>query len=303
VPIDAPGVTISARPAGRPGDPAAVFSGRYGQSVGAIFFDDVFVPDSRVFLDGEWEWAGHLTRAYATHHRHTCIGARAGFGDLLIGAGTLTMQANGLSLDAAPHLRDRMVELIKTVEGIFACGVAASVYGLQDPAGNIEPEPVYANIGKLMLATHIYDMHRIAHEIAGGMIVSLPGPEEDHNPATAGAIADTLRGHPDVPYAHRAKLARFLEDLTISHTAGWYSTISLHGGGSPEAMKMEILRNYPIPDKVALVERLLDRGLLPERKEGDGEPHVAQSEQVGRCCPQGCRVPDLPPSLRKDQRS
>lgn len=302
VPLDAPGVTIAARPAGRPGEKAALFSGRYGQSLGAIFFDDVFVPEARVFLDGEWEWSGHLARTYATHHRHTCIGARAGFGDLLIGAGTMTMQANGLSPETAPHLRDRMVELIKIVEGIFACGVASSVYGLRDEAGNIEPEPVYANIGKLMLATHIYDMHRIAHEVAGGMIVALPGPEEDHNPATAATIAETLRGHPEVPYAHRAKLARFLEDLTVSDTAGWYSAISLHGGGSPEAMKMEIFRNYPIPDKVALVERLLDRGLLPGRKDGAGA-EVIPVGQAGRCCPQGCRVPELPPSLRKDRRS
>jgi 4-hydroxybutyryl-CoA dehydratase/vinylacetyl-CoA-Delta-isomerase len=302
VPIDAPGVTISARPAGRPGEKSALFSGRYGQSLGVIFFDDVFVPDSRVFFDGEWNWSGALTRSYATHHRHTCIGARAGFGDLLIGAGTLTMHANGLTPETAPHLRDRMVELIKIVEGIFACGIAASVYGLVDPAGNVEPEPVYSNIGKLLLATQIYDMHRIAHEVSGGMIVSLPGPEEDHNPATAASIADTLRGHPDVPYAHRAKLARFVEDLTISSTAGWYSTISLHGGGSPEAMKMEIFRNYPIQDKVELVDRLLDRGLLPGRSAAD-DKELAPTDQVGRCCPQGCRAPELPHSLRKNRRS
>ncbi len=297
VPIDAEGVTISSRPAGRPGEKAAAFSGKYGQALGAIFFDDVFVPHERVFLDGEWRHSEFLTRSYATHHRHTCIGARAGFGDLLIGAGMMMMEANGLSPATAPHLRDRMSELIKIVEGIFATGVAASVYGLRDPAGNIEPEPVYANIGKLLLATQIYDMQRIAHEVSGGLIVALPGPDEDHNPATAGAIAETLRGRPDIPYAHRANIARFLEDLTISSTAGWYSAISLHGGGSPEAMKMEIFRNYPVSEKTALVERLLDRGVLA------GEGAVpALADQPGRCCPTGCRVPELPGSLRKSVR-
>ena len=38
--------------------------------------------------------------------------------------------------------------------------------------------------------------------------------------------------------------------------------ISLHGGGSPAAMKQEIWRNYPVGNKVELVERLLNRGLL-----------------------------------------
>ena len=53
VPVDAPGVTIVARPAGRPGEKAATFSGRYGQSTGVVIFDDVFVPHDRVFLAGE----------------------------------------------------------------------------------------------------------------------------------------------------------------------------------------------------------------------------------------------------------
>ena len=86
VPVDAEGVTIISRPAGRPGESAAKFSARYGQCTAVVQFDDVFVPWERVFADGQYEEAGFLTTSYATHHRHSCIGARAGFGDLLIGA-------------------------------------------------------------------------------------------------------------------------------------------------------------------------------------------------------------------------
>ena len=50
------------------------------------------------------------------------------------------------------------------------------------------------------------------------------------------------------------EVARLIEDLTVSHQGGWYSLISLHGGGSPEAMKREIWRNYPVMEKVELVE-------------------------------------------------
>jgi hypothetical protein len=38
VPADAPGVTIVARPAGRPGEADAIFSARYGQSTGVVLF-------------------------------------------------------------------------------------------------------------------------------------------------------------------------------------------------------------------------------------------------------------------------
>ena len=284
VPVDAENLTLIARPAGRPGEPAASFSARYGQSTAVAVFDRVFVPWERVFLAGEWAHSGFLTHQYATHHRHTCIGARAGFGDLLIGAGALMTEANGLDLDRTGHLREAMVELIQIVEGFFACGVAASVYGVPDPAGVMVPEPVFANIGKLLLATRIYDMHRIAHQVSGGLIVTLPGPEEDHNPATAGRLSELLAARSDIPYEKRIAVARFIEDLTASYQGGWYSVISLHGGGSPEAMRREIWRRYPVGDKVELVERLLERGVL-----ADGTRRLTR--QPGRCCAMGCEAP------------
>jgi 4-hydroxybutyryl-CoA dehydratase/vinylacetyl-CoA-Delta-isomerase len=294
VPIDAQGLTIIARPAGRPGSAKASFSAHYGQTTGVCVFDKVFVPWDHVFLCGEWAHSEFLTKSYANHHRHTCIGARAGFGDLLIGAGALMIEANGLSCDRHGHLRDTLVELIKLVEGIYACGVASSVYAIRDPAGNVEPEAVFANIGKLLLATQIYDMHRLAHQVSGGLIVALPNPEEDHNPETRASLAAVLMGRPDIPYAQRAQIARFIEDLTASDAGGWMSVISLHGGGSPEAMKREIFRRYPVPERKSLVARLIDRGLIAN---GD-TAMLGTDSQPGKCCDTGCQAPAGPSLLR-----
>ncbi len=289
VPIDAEGLTIVARPAGRPGEAAASFSGKYGQSTGVCLFDRVFVPWERVFCAGEWQQAAEILYNYTAQHRHTCIAARAGFGDLLIGAGALVTEANGVDLDHAHGMRDAMIELIKITEGFYACGVAASVYCQPSVAGIVTPDPVFANIGKLLLATQIYDMHRLAHHVSGGMIVALPGPDEDHNPATAGRLSEVLTARSDIPYEKRIEVARFLEDLTASYQAGWYSLISLHGGGSPEAMKLEIYRNYPIGNKVDLVERLLDRGVL-----ADATRKITRNRQPGKCCAIGCFAEDAP---------
>jgi 4-hydroxybutyryl-CoA dehydratase / vinylacetyl-CoA-Delta-isomerase len=294
VPVDAPGITIVARPAGRPGEKLehgdALFSRKFGQSTGVVIFDNVFVPDDNVFYSGvgnEWEHSAHLTYSYATHHRHTCIGARAGFGDLLIGAGALMCEANGFDPGKESHLSEQMVELIKITEGFFACGVAASVYAKQDEHCDIfMPDPVFSNIGKLLLATQIYDMHRIAHYVSGGLIVTLPGPDEDHNPETAAQLSEVLRANPSVPYEQRIQTARFIEDLTAGYQGGWYSVISLHGGGSPAAMKQEIYRNYPIGNKVDLVERILERGV-----NNDPNRLINQNKQAGKCCDMGCTTP------------
>lgn len=284
VPVDAEGLTMVARPAGRPGEAAALFSNRFGQSTAVCLFDRVFVPHDRVFLAGEWRHSATLTYAYATHHRHTCIAARAGFGDLLIGAGTLMTEANGLDAARAPGLREAMTDLIKIVEGFYACGVAASVYATREADGIFMPEVVFSNIGKLLLATQIYDMQRLAHEVSGGLIVTLPGPDEDHNPATAGRLSEVLGGRSDIPYEKRIAVARFIEDLSASYQSGWYSVISMHGGGSPEAMKKEIFRRYPVAERVELVENLLDRGML-----ADARRRITIGRQPGRCCAEGCK--------------
>ena len=289
--VDAPGITIVSRPAGRPGEKLehgdALFSRKYGQATAVVLFDRVFVPWEQVFYAGDWQHSHVLTYSYATHHRHSCIAARAGFGDLLIGAGALMCEANGLDPDTKANLREPMVELIKITEGFYACGVAASVYATRDEhSGSFMPDAVFSNIGKLLLATQIYDMHRLAHEVSGGLIVALPGPDEDHNPATAARLSEVLQASPDVPYDKRIQTARFIEDLTASYQGGWYSLISLHGGGSPAAMKQEIWRHYPVGDKIALVERLLERGML-----ADENRPLTRNRQPGRCCDTGCTTP------------
>ena len=293
VPIDAEGLTVIARPAGRPGDPAAEFSGRFGQSTGVCIFENVFVPYERVYMCGEWEHAEHLTKTYANHHRHTCIGARAGFGDLLIGASAMMIETNGLDAQTQPHLRDLMVDLIRTVESFYACGVSASVYSSESEAGNREPEPAYSNIGKLMLAESIYDMHRIANTVSGGLIVTLPHPEEDHNPDTADKLDTLMSASGDYPAHMKTTLARLIEDLTASQPGAWYSVISVHGGGSPEAMKREIYRQYPIGEKKEFIEQLIERGVHADS--------ASRQAQPGQCCETGCETPN--PTLPRRGKS
>ena len=132
-------------------------------------------------------------------------------------------------------------------------------------------------------------MHRIAHYVSGGLIVSLPGPDEDHNPETSAKLSEVLRANPAVPYEQRIQTARFLEDLTAGYQGGWYSLISLHGGGSPAAMKQEIWRNYPVGSKVELVEKLLERNLAH-----DPARPITRNRQPGKCCDMGCGAPGQP---------
>ena len=105
-------------------------------------------------------------------------------------------------------MRDAMVELIKIVEGFYACGVAASVYATEGPRRRVMPDPVFANVGKLLLATQIYDMHRLAHYVSGGLIVTLPGPTRTTTRRPRPRWRRCSRGRPDIPYDKRIEVAR-----------------------------------------------------------------------------------------------
>lgn len=256
VPVDAPGLRMIARPAGRPGDAEAPFSSRFGQCTALLVFEDVFIPWERVFLDGEHAYAGRLAEAFANHHRQSCIGCRAGLGDLIIGAAATMAEQNGLPVGETGHLRAATAELIRIVEGFYATGVAASVYGRKTAAGTYEPDQVYANLGKLLLAQQVYDLFRLAHEIAGGIVVNAPTAADAANPETAGLIARYLVGREGVTAAERIEMARFLQDLTASGEAGWYAVISAHGGGSPEALRRSAVRGYDLAERQDLARRL-----------------------------------------------
>ena len=205
-------------------------------------------------------------------------------------------EANGFDPGRESHLREQMVELITITEGFFACGVAACVYGKADDAASVfMPDPVFAQ-HRQAAAGH-QDLRHAPHRalrVSGGLIVTLPGPDEDHNPETAARLAEVLRANPDVPYEQRIEVARFIEDLTAGYQGGWYSVISLHGGGSPAAMKQEIYRNYPVGSRSSWSSACwtaASRATLPGAATARA---ITANKQPGRCCDAGCTTPGQP---------
>ncbi len=194
VPVDVRGLRIISRPAGRTDPRSSPFSARYGQATAMLLFDDVLVPWERVLLCGEHALAGRLAEAFANHHRHSCIGCRAALGDIVIGAAVEMAEANGLEPQRGGHLRSCLARLIGIVEGFFACGIAASVRGHRTAAGNWMPDGVYANIGKLMLAERVPEMFRLAQEMAGGIVATVPTPEDVAAPENAELVRRYLAG-------------------------------------------------------------------------------------------------------------
>ena len=130
-----------------------------------LIFQDVFVPMERVFLCGEYQYAGNVIRYFTANYR-ACIGACvAGQGDVMIGAAVLIARANGLS---AKTFESRITEMAVNNETTFGLGIGAMALGRRHPAGVWISNSLLAHTNKVQVATLPYVTKRICQEIGAG---------------------------------------------------------------------------------------------------------------------------------------
>lgn len=227
---------------------------QYGGLEALLVFDNVFVPNERLFLNGEIEFAGIMVDRFATYHRNSYGGCKPGVGDVLIGGCSLMAEYNGI--DKASHVKDKLVEMTRLNETLWAAGIASSCEGHQLDAGNYIVDGLLANVCKLNVTKFPYDMTRIAEEIVGGILVTLPSEEDLYNPEVGDYIRKYLAGAQGVDPVDRIRLIRFLENMCLGTGAVGYKTESLHGAGSPEAQKLNLRRMGNFKGKQELAKKI-----------------------------------------------
>lgn len=226
----------------------------FGGQEALVVFDHVFVPWERVFLCEEYEFAGMLVERFAGYHRQSYGGCKSGVGDVLIGAAALAADYNGVS--KASHIRDKLTEMIHLNETLYSCGIACSAEGRQTPAGNWQIDTLLANVCKQNVTRFPYEIARLAEDIAGGLMVTMPS-EADFNSEETGEICRKyFAGTKGVRTIDRMRILRLLENMTLGSAAVGYRTESLHGAGSPQAQRIMIARQGKLEDKKNLAKAL-----------------------------------------------
>ncbi len=224
-----------------------------GQEVMTVF-EDVFVPWERVFMNGEWEFSGMLVERFAGYHRQSYGGCKVGVGDTLIGAVKAITDYQGAS--SASHVKDKIIEMCHLNETLYSCGIACSAEGRKTASGNYLIDVLLANICKQNVTRFPYELARIAQDLAGGLLVTMPS-EQDFNHPKIGPILDKyLAAKTDVPASDRQKMLRFIENLTMGCAAVGYLTETMHGAGSPQAQRIMIARQVDLEHRKELAEKL-----------------------------------------------
>ena len=235
---------------------------KFGGQEALVVFDDVFIPNEYIFLAGEYDFAGMMVERFAGYHRQSYGGCKVGVGDVVIGAAALAAEYNGAQ--KASHIKDKLIEMTHLNETLYCCGIACSTEGWKTEAGNYQIDLLLANVCKQNVTRFPYEIVRLAEDIAGGLMVTMPSETDFKSDMKVGKNGETIgeicnkyfAAAPSCTTEERMRVLRFLENMCLGAAAVGYRTESMHGAGSPQAQRIMISRQGNIEGKKELAKAI-----------------------------------------------
>lgn len=246
VPVAADGVHVMSASYGPHGGDARDFpvSARHNLPEGFVVFDRVFVPNERVFLDGEVAVSARIAHSLGLWERLGGLTHLSMNGDELLGLGLLAAEANGIQ--RVPHVREKLSEIaIYTTILRGMLEAAIETCGVTDD-GLVYPGDLMTNAGKYYGASNYSKMVQMVHDVAGGIVVTAPSMAHFDDPRTA-AYLDRYAGTSDqVSGRYRAALMHAIRDVTADALGGWRNVTKLMSGGGMMAQRLVTMKHYDV---------------------------------------------------------
>jgi len=218
----------------------------FGGHEALVIFDHVFVPWERVFMYKEYDFAGALVEKFASYHRQS-YACKVGVGDVLIGASQTIAEYNGAA--KASHVKDKIIEMNHLNETLYCGCIACASEGHREPSGTYCVNVLLANVHKQNVTRFPYEIARLAQDIAGGLMVTLPSEADFRSPAIGKWMEKFYQGSEGVSAEDRMRILRLIENITLGTAAVGYLTESMHGAGSPQAQRIMISRLANLREK------------------------------------------------------
>jgi len=215
-----------------------------------IVFDNVFVPWEKVFMCGEVDFSGLLVERFATLHRQNYGGCKGGVSDVIVGAAALAAQYQGTA--GASHVKDKLIEMMHLAETVYSGSIACSAMGLKTKSGAYYPDPLLANCTKHNITRAIYEISRLAHDIAGGIMATLPFDQDLRSPEIGQYVVKYLTGVKGIATESRMKILRLIENMT----GGTCLVESMHGAGPPQSQRVMYQRLGNLNQKIKMAKNL-----------------------------------------------
>ncbi len=246
VPVNAPGVKIvNTSYAPRHEDARSFpFSSRVHMPEGFVIFDDVFVPNERVMLDGQTEHAAVFAHSLGLWERLGGLSDMVEQADQLVGFAQLIAEANGLA--GVSHVREKISEMIIHATLVRAALEAALSNCDLSADGTAFPNELFTNAGKYHAAANYNLMVRHLHDISGGSILTAPAVSDLENEATGALVRKYMSTGKAVDGEYRLRLFHAIRDLTADALGGWRQVTNVQAGGGLYAQRIVTRRHYDL---------------------------------------------------------
>ena len=229
---------------------------RFGGQECVVLFEDVFVPDEHVFIDGDLEASALLVDAFSGFHRASYGGCKPGNLDVLTGATDLVTRLHNVR--AASHIRDKLVEMAHLTETVYGLGRAACGKCTQHASGVWKVDPVLANVCKHHVTKIPYEVVRLAEDLAGGSLSTMPSLADLDHPELGPGLSHAMGSR------ERASTLRLIESMTMGAGSVPFRIECMHGAGSPQAQRIVLERAIDWDSKVQRARVLA--GLEPDHE-------------------------------------
>jgi 4-hydroxyphenylacetate 3-monooxygenase len=249
VPVNSEGLKLVCREAvSHPGADIAdhPIASRGEEADQLIIFDDVFIPNDRVFNLGVpkiGDLYGPCT-VWAHWHILTRLWVKS---QIFAGAGQAVVDALGTG--HIPAVRAMVGELMEFEQSLKAFVLAAENLAIMSEGGVLAPDSNILTSGRLYGVTHYPRIIHTLQELCGqGLVMRFPKASFDH-PEIGPRLAALLPGH-NISAFDKNRLMSLVWDLTSSSHAGRSELFENLNGGTGAALRDRLYREY---DKVVPV--------------------------------------------------
>ncbi|WP_181780973.1 4-hydroxyphenylacetate 3-hydroxylase N-terminal domain-containing protein [Pseudonocardia pini] len=252
IPVNSPGVHIT-NTTYHPlhGDPRDYpVSSHESMPDSMCIFDDVFVPNERVFLDGETEHAAVFAHSLGLWERLGGISFMVQQADELVGLALLIAEANGTA--KVSHVREKIDEMMIHAT-LLRAGLEAAISNAHStPEGYFYPDDMFTNVTKYQGASQFGVMVRHLHDIAGGAVVTAPSMADFENSTLQPYLEKYMSTGGGISGRYRSTLFHAIRDTTADAYGGWHLVTNIQSGGGLYAQRLVTRKNYDVDRARAL---------------------------------------------------
>jgi 4-hydroxyphenylacetate 3-monooxygenase/4-hydroxybutyryl-CoA dehydratase/vinylacetyl-CoA-Delta-isomerase len=223
--------------------------GEVGDGESFTIFDDVFIPNERVFMNGKKDpqvtpYAGYLALLFAHFHRHSYTGCKTAVSEVLASQAALVAEYNGIERES--HVKEKISHIIGTAELVFAAGQASAYRAQGSPSGTYIPDEILTNAGRRIAGEEIYNEYKILADLTGGLCAALPMEKDFYTEEIGPLLNKYLQRNPKVSPENVHRCFRMIETQLASSFSGTQMVAGLHGGGSPQMETITMMARYDL---------------------------------------------------------